>query len=142
MKEVVATYWQRYCTKNDTIGFFGPVGWARFVSDVEYLVSTPGEQLYTARKTYWESWAIEALGAAILRKGNVQKWIAPILLPFIRVAGRVLHHPLAGAVPLTPRQALLLQACDGNNTARQIAERLLRSPNRASLRERSVSTAS
>src|SRR5262249_39032808 len=25
---VVASYLQRYCLKNDTIGFFGPVGWA------------------------------------------------------------------------------------------------------------------
>jgi hypothetical protein len=127
-EEVIALYWQRYCTKNDTIGFFGPVGWARFVPDVECLVSRPGDQLVTARKTYWESWAIEALGTAILQKNDIQKWIAPILLPFIRIDGTVLHHPLFGAVPLTSKQALLLQACDGNDTARQIAERLLRSP--------------
>jgi hypothetical protein len=24
---VVASYWQRYCAKNDTIGFFGPLAW-------------------------------------------------------------------------------------------------------------------
>jgi hypothetical protein len=29
-EEVVASFWQRYCTKNDTIGFFGPLGWGRF----------------------------------------------------------------------------------------------------------------
>ena len=127
-EEVIATYWQRYCTKNDTIGFFGPVGWAQFVPGVECLVSRPGEKLFTARKTYWESWAIEALGEALLRRGNIQKWIAPILLPFIRVAGTVLHHPLLGAVKLHPRQAALLQACNGTDTARRIAEKLLRSP--------------
>nr|BFE70233.1 hypothetical protein GCM10020092_035340 [Actinoplanes digitatis] len=26
-EELVAHYWQRFCVKNDTIGFFGPVGW-------------------------------------------------------------------------------------------------------------------
>src|SRR6202035_1219433 len=26
---LVASYLQRYCAKNDTIGFFGPVGWAQ-----------------------------------------------------------------------------------------------------------------
>jgi hypothetical protein len=26
-EEVVARYWQRYCSKNDTIGFFGPLAW-------------------------------------------------------------------------------------------------------------------
>ena len=25
--EIVARYWQRYCAKNDTIGFFGPLAW-------------------------------------------------------------------------------------------------------------------
>lgn len=125
-EQVIATYWQRYCTKNDTIGFFGPVGWAQFVPGIECLVSRPGEKLFTARKTYWETWAIEALGDAILRKGNIQKWIAPILMPYIRLAGTVLHHPLLGSLRLTPSEALLLQACDGNHTARQIAERLLR----------------
>jgi hypothetical protein len=127
-EEVIAIYWQRYCMKNDTIGFFGPVGWARFVPEVECLVSRPGEQLFTARRTYWEAWAIEALGAAMVRKSNIQKWIAPILMPFIRIAGTVLHHPLMGSVPLPPKHALLLQACNGKDTAMQIAERLLRSP--------------
>src|ERR1700728_34263 len=28
-EELVASYLHRYCVKNDTIGFFGPVGWAR-----------------------------------------------------------------------------------------------------------------
>jgi hypothetical protein len=130
-EEVIATYWQRYCAKNDTIGFFGPVGWARFVPDVEHLVSRHGEQLYTARKTYWESWAIEALGAAILRSENIQKWIAPIVLPSVRVDGTVLRHPLFDALPLTVRQAALFNACNGHDTARQIAEKLLRAPGSA-----------
>ncbi len=29
-EELVAHYWQRFCVKNDTIGFFGPVGWGRW----------------------------------------------------------------------------------------------------------------
>src|SRR5262245_55024735 len=29
-EQLVASYLQRYCVKNDTIGFFGPVGWATF----------------------------------------------------------------------------------------------------------------
>ena len=28
-EELIANYWQRYCVKNDTIGFFGPSGWGR-----------------------------------------------------------------------------------------------------------------
>src|SRR5262245_40180612 len=28
-EEIVASYWQRYCAKADTIGFFGPLAWGR-----------------------------------------------------------------------------------------------------------------
>src|SRR6202034_2764292 len=32
-EEIVASYWQRYCAKNDTIGFFGPLAWGRIADD-------------------------------------------------------------------------------------------------------------
>src|SRR5205807_10544442 len=32
---LVASYLQRYCTKNDAIGFFGPVGWGELAVDGE-----------------------------------------------------------------------------------------------------------
>jgi lantibiotic biosynthesis dehydratase-like protein len=127
-EETVASYWQRYCTKNDTIGFFGPVGWAQFVPEVEHLSVVPGEELVNFRRTYWETWGIEALGAAILKKYDVQKWLIPILVPFVHVTGLLLHHPVFGVVRLTARQAALLKACDGRSTARLIAQKLLRLP--------------
>src|SRR5205807_5872263 len=80
-EELVASYWQRYCVKNDTIGFFGPVGWARFSPDVDHLEAHPGKQLLAKRTTYWEIWAIEALAAAITRKYDVQPWTVPIMMP-------------------------------------------------------------
>jgi lantibiotic biosynthesis dehydratase-like protein len=127
-EELVASYWQRYCAKNDTIGFFGPVGWAWFAPDVDHIVARPGERLCKTRKTYWESWAIEALGEAILRNENVRPWVAPIVAPFVRITGSTLHHPMFGSVPLAAKQAFLLKACDGQDTAKQIAEKLLRLP--------------
>ena len=30
---VVAGYWQRYCSKNDTVGFFGPLSWGAIRGD-------------------------------------------------------------------------------------------------------------
>lgn len=126
--ELVASYWQRYCTKNDTIGFFGPVGWARFAADAGHLVSRPGRQLIEVRKTYWESWAIQALGAVIGQKEEVQQWIAPLLMPAVRIEGTMLHHPLFGSMQIGKKHAALLQACDGRDVAKQIASRLLASP--------------
>src|SRR6267142_2164584 len=36
-EELIANYAQRYCVKNDTIGFFGPVAWGRIESDSPML---------------------------------------------------------------------------------------------------------
>lgn len=127
-EELVASYWQRYCVKNDTIGFFGPVGWARIISEISHIKVRHGAKVLATRKTYWESWAIEALGAALARKHNLQPWIVPILVPYIRVEDMTLIHPLF-TLPLTAKQSAMLRACNGHDTAKQIAARLMRTPN-------------
>lgn len=126
-EELVASYWQRYCVKNDTIGYFGPVGWAEFVLEGSPIVAKPGHQLTTARKVYWEAWAIEALGTAIEGKYKVRQWIAPILMPFLRVGNTVLYHPRFGPIRITPKQGAIIRACNGRDTAKQIAEKILQS---------------
>ncbi len=127
-EELVASYLQRYCVKNDTIGFFGPVGWARIISEISHVKIRHGAKVLANRKTYLETWAIEALGAVLARKYNLQPWIAPILVPFIRVEGMTLVHPLF-TLPLTAKQAAMLRACNGRDTAKQIAAKLMRMPN-------------
>ncbi len=127
-EELIAGYWQRYCVKNDTIGFFGPVGWARFSPEDGHLRLRHGDRLVSVRTTYWEAWAMEALGAVIARMPGAQQWIAPILMPFIRVEGMVLSHPVFDSMRISARQAAMLQACDGVATAKQIAGKLLKSP--------------
>ena len=46
----VALYLQRYCAKNDTIGFFGPMGWGRIVGEGPALVTEPGPDLVAHRE--------------------------------------------------------------------------------------------
>src|SRR6185295_8772044 len=57
-EEMIATYWQRYCVKNDTIGYFGPVGWARIVEEGKAIEVKAGKELVKERKTYFETWCI------------------------------------------------------------------------------------
>ena len=40
--DVVGSYWQRYCSKNDTIGFFGPLAWGSFAEEGEALAVRSG----------------------------------------------------------------------------------------------------
>ena len=53
----IANYLQRYCLKNDTVGFFGPVGWARIVDDeVGLSVATRSEPLPLNRPPDRPTW--------------------------------------------------------------------------------------
>jgi lantibiotic biosynthesis dehydratase-like protein len=63
-EEVVASYWQRYCAKNDTIGFFGPLAWGRFADDGPAL-AVRSDALVARRDVHFEAWAVQALAAAV-----------------------------------------------------------------------------
>lgn len=62
-EEVVASYWQRYCGKNDTIGFFGPLAWGRFAREARGLI-VRSSSLLRERVVHVEVWAVEAVGRA------------------------------------------------------------------------------
>lgn len=125
-EEMVASYVQRYCAKNDTIGFFGPVGWATFVPEGETLTIQLGPGLLATRKVYFETWPIEALGQAMIRELGVHPWLVPIRMPFVRLEGSVLHHPVYGALRMSAGQVAILRAADGYATAKSIAQELCR----------------
>ena len=63
-EEVVASYWQRYCAKNDTIGFFGPLAWGRIEADGQPLATRCGA-LSRERDVRLEAWGVQALAATI-----------------------------------------------------------------------------
>jgi len=61
---VVAGYWQRYCSKNDTIGFFGPLAWGTIRDDGPAL-AVHSRGLLGAREVHFETWCLEALARMI-----------------------------------------------------------------------------
>lgn len=63
-EDVVAGYWQRYCAKNDTIGFFGPLAWGR-IEDSGPAVTLASRGLVATRSVHFETWCIEALARTI-----------------------------------------------------------------------------
>jgi Lantibiotic dehydratase, N terminus len=122
----VASYLQRYCAKNDTIGFFGPVGWARWV-DEDGLVAdaTPGRGLLARRTVYFEGWAVDALAAALSRDRRLRPWLEPRANPAMHLDGLTVHRPHGSPLRLAPLEAAVLAACRGGRTARQVAVELL-----------------
>ena len=124
---LVASYVQRYCAKNDTIGFFGPVSWARIDDDpgIRITHAAPAFSL-AARVTYLEGWAVRAL---LARHGHaLRPWLVPRRLPFAGVDGPLLRVPLAPPVPLTPAEAAVMRACDGIRDARGVVAEVLADP--------------
>ncbi|MGM1058437.1 amino acid adenylation domain-containing protein [Saccharothrix sp. Mg75] len=123
-EHTVVSYLQRYCAKNDTIGFFGPVGWARVEDDAPAaLTARPGPRLVDSRTTYLENWAVQQLAEA-LTTDAVRPWAVPRRMPFVDVVGDTVHVPMTGPVRLPPPDAAVLAACDGVTGAHAIAARL------------------
>jgi hypothetical protein len=119
-EDLVAGYLQRYCVKNDTIGFFGPVGWAEIGGGGTASV-LPGATLLARREVFFESWAVDALAARLAEEPGIRPSLAPRLRLGLHLEGRILHLPGGRETRLTAEQAALLAECDGRRTARTIA---------------------
>jgi hypothetical protein len=113
---VIASYLQRYCLKNDMIGFFGPVGWARADPGTAGLVVMPGQQLIARRTTYFEVWAIDKVAAEIARQGRALGWLRPRRTRSAFLDGNVLYRPHRPPVTLSDAELRILLACDGRRT--------------------------
>lgn len=125
---LVANYLQRYCTKNDSIGFFGPIGWAKLVSSGEPITVYPGKQLLASRHVYFESWGIDALAEMLSKDPSLLPWVAPRMMPYAHLRGNVLHLPFTNPIKLSHNQAVILHECDGQQTAREIAFKVISNP--------------
>lgn len=118
----LCNYVQRYCAKNDTIGFFGPAGWAHFADDGPALAMAPGPALLAERRLHFEYWAIDALSELLSRDEALRPWLAPRLHPSVRLEGDgTLHLPGRPPLRLPPPIVRLLAACDGRRAAADIA---------------------
>lgn len=123
---VLAHYLQRYAVKNDTIGSFGPVGWARLDPGASGLTSIPGRELIRRAEVFFESWPIEQLAAAWSADPRVRRHIPPYRAASSWLDGRTLHRLRGRPVRLLPEEAAVLGACDGRRTATGIADLLRR----------------
>jgi hypothetical protein len=113
---LIASYLQRYCARNDSIGFFGPVGWARTDGDTGILTFRAGPALIASRTTHLEGWAVDRV-AALDRTDAL-----PRLMPYLRLDGGLLHIPLTRPVELPAETAAVLALCDGRHTPGAISD--------------------
>jgi len=125
---LAASYLQRYCVKNDTIGAFGPVGWASFAPDGSPITIKLGHTFVDKCDVYFDQWGIDIVAAKIAENKSLRPWLAPRLYPWLHIEGNLLYRPLATPVPLPERVSVLLSACDGQRTAQEITQQLCQTP--------------
>ncbi|OZV77369.1 hypothetical protein CA850_23225 [Micromonospora echinospora] len=116
----IATYLQRYCLKNESISFFGPIGWARLVPEDFGVSMEPAPQLLSRRTTYFEYWAIDAIAEMVAAWPEVWPWLRPTTVLSTRLAGGVLRMPFRKPATLSAVQRRVLRQCDGQRTVRDI----------------------
>jgi hypothetical protein len=128
-RRLVASYLQRYCVKNDTIGFFGPVGWIRLSPDRTSLTARPGAHLLAARSVFFETWCIDAVCNALSRDESLLHWIEP-RPGYVRLDSRLMRtYGLGRRAPtqLDATQMAVLLECDGERTAERVVQDLVAS---------------
>src|SRR5262249_36121155 len=121
-ERLVASYWQRYCVKNDTIGFFGPLAWSRMAQETRI---TPGPDLISRARVHFETWAIDALAATIQNEIDLDPWLMPRRIPFVQVARGAVFEPGGTQVPDDSPVATALLLADGTLLARDLVARLI-----------------
>ncbi|MET7615329.1 lantibiotic dehydratase, partial [Streptomyces seoulensis] len=92
-EELVAHYWQRFCVKNDTIGFFGPVGWGTLDPDRPGVSVEPGEGLVARTSVYFSSWSVDELAKVLDADPRLREWIAPRRMPYLRTGAAAVLLP-------------------------------------------------
>lgn len=118
---LIASYLQRYCVKNDIIGFYGPMGWVRFGQGRDTIALTCGAGLVETRSAYFEGWCVDALARTYDEDSSLQPWSVPRHRSFVRLDGARLMVGARMAEELSPEHHDLFAACQGERHAQAIA---------------------
>ncbi|MEV4534073.1 lantibiotic dehydratase [Asanoa sp. NPDC049518] len=104
---VITRYAQRYSAKNDTIGFFGPVAWARLGG--AHSGHTGGGGIRHSQ-VYVEVWAVQAIAAAWSADPALRDHLPVRLDPSCTVRDGSVVRPYRRPYALTPEESLVLVA--------------------------------
>jgi hypothetical protein len=117
----VLRYWQRYCAKNDTVGFFGPVTWVTVDPAEPGVRARPGRELLRSRRLFFEHWALTAYADRLAADPAVRRWLPPAPQPHLVLDGRSLRQPARAPLALSPAEVAVLAGCDGRRPAVDVA---------------------
>lgn len=120
-EDTLCRYWQRYCGKNDTVGFFGPVTWVTLDPDGPPVELRCGDRLVRSREIFYEFWALEAYVRTLCADPLVRPWLPVGMHPHLVLDGDRVRRPGQPAVELSAPEADLVRRCDGRRPAAAVA---------------------
>ncbi|HYU84133.1 MAG TPA: lantibiotic dehydratase, partial [Kribbellaceae bacterium] len=121
----LARFWQRYCAKTETIGFFGPSTEIRIDPNTLRVSAVPGAGFLRRREVFLEPWALTAYGVKLAEDADLKSWFPPTPMPHHVREGRCLRRPDLPNLTLTAEEAAALAVCDGRRPAALIVASLV-----------------
>lgn len=120
-EQIIASYWQRYCTKCESIGFFGPTTWASVGASGPVVAASHGPSLIDHRAVFFEAWPVDRLARTLERDHDLRRWMAPRRAPHIRTEGDTVLLPNGGRERIDTLSHYLLSKVDGRMRAADLA---------------------
>nr|WP_154985477.1 lantibiotic dehydratase [Paenibacillus xylanexedens] len=129
-ESLIFGYLQRFCTKNDTTSFFGPINYGRFeqknARSLE-IQHTEGRTLQRKAATF-SQWCIRAMASKISSDPAVLRHIAPSKNPLVTMVDNRLRYHFTDKTRVLPEVYLsLLERIDGQTQPHELA-RLIDEP--------------
>jgi len=111
----LVTYLQRFCAKNDTASFFGPMNYGVLGhGEAEPVICSRRPGKARERRSYYSFWMVAALAQAVADDPAIRPLLLPALHPMWRVTGPNLQRVYGGETfPLAAATAEVLAAIDG-----------------------------
>ncbi|QSQ25138.1 lantibiotic dehydratase [Pyxidicoccus parkwayensis] len=123
LRRQVASYLQRLCAKNETMGFFGPINYGRADAEAPTGVTLrwSGPEVLVGRNTFAASWLVQGLVRAIAFDPEVAAWLVLRRKAFAEVPARKSAPTPESAEELLPK---LVEVADGTRTLAGLASSL------------------
>jgi hypothetical protein len=115
---LIATLAQRYCAKNETIGFFGPVAWARFTDAGDTRVTGGWGLRRRAARLEWH--AVAAIAAAIAADSELSPSLPLRRHPLASIRDGVIHGIRRSQISATSTQCQIFDALASPRSERDL----------------------
>ncbi|MEV5606277.1 lantibiotic dehydratase [Streptomyces sp. NPDC052299] len=120
----LSKFWQRYSSKAETIGFFGPSLWITLDPERSDIHAVPGPRLIDKRRVFLEPWAVVAYGEWLTTDEEMRRWLPPARHPHHFLERKQVTRPGEEPAVISEAEFVLLRACNGKRPAALVAQEL------------------